>query len=80
MIERLNEESAAMTTESDILDKNMLIPNFKGMTLKQAVKEAKKIGLQILPLGTSGRVVWQSIAPGRIVDKFINCTIKLETI
>ena len=55
------------------------VPNFLGKTLKQSVQEAKSLGIQIHPVGTSGRVVWQSVSPGQLVTDQLSCTIKLET-
>jgi len=55
-------------------------PNFLGKTLKQAILEAKDLGIIINPVGTSGRVVWQSISPGKSIQDFSACTIKLESL
>jgi beta-lactam-binding protein with PASTA domain len=54
------------------------VPDFRGLTLKQSMQKAKYLGLIILPVGTSGRVVWQSISPGQLVNHTPKCTIKLE--
>ena len=56
-----------------------LVPDFRGMTLKQSMQEAKDLGLAIFPVGTSGRVVWQSVSPGQLMDNIPKCTIKLES-
>ena len=42
------------------------------------MKKAKNVGISVYPLGTSGRVVWQSVAPGKLVENTSKCTIKLE--
>ena len=59
---------------------NNLVPDFIGQTLKQSVKTAQLIGLNIQPIGVSGRVVWQSIDPGQKINNSIKCKIKLETL
>ena len=56
------------------------MPNFIGKTLKQTLQEAKYLGLAVYPVGTSGRVVWQSVRPGKKIQKDISCTIKLDSI
>jgi len=70
-----------MLATADVVQKqNNLVPNFLGKTLKQTIQEAKDLGLIINPVGTSGRVVWQSVSPGQLVDGALACTIKLESI
>ena len=55
-------------------------PSFLGKTLKQAILEARDLGIIINPVGTSGRVVWQSISPGKSIQDYSACTIKLESL
>jgi membrane peptidoglycan carboxypeptidase len=55
------------------------VPNFLGKTLKQSIQKAKLTGLTLHPVGTSGRVVWQSVRPGKQVRKNVPCKIKLES-
>ena len=62
-----------------IQERNKMVPNFLGKTLKQSLEEAKDLGLIIYPVGTSGRVVWQSAAPGQLVYNVSKCTVKLES-
>ena len=72
---------APMLATADVVQsQNNLVPNFLGKTLKQTIQEAKDLGLIINPVGTSGRVVWQSVSPGQLVDGALACTIKLESI
>ena len=59
---------------------NNYVPNFIGKTLKQAIKEAKILDIELKPVGLSGRIVWQSISPGRIINSKKVCTIKLESL
>ena len=68
-----------LSTANVIQKHNNMVPNFLGKTLKQSIKEAKYLGLIIYPVGTSGRVVWQSISPGQLFDNASKCTIKLES-
>ena len=68
-----------LVTSGQIQKKENIVPDFKGMTLKQSMQEAKDLGLIIFPVGTSGRVVWQSVSPGQLVDNTLKCTIKLES-
>ena len=63
--------------DNEVLDLN-IVPNFKGKTLKQALETGKKIGLQIKPIGRSGRVVWQSIKAGTDLANVQICELKIE--
>ena len=68
-----------LSTANIIQKRENTVPNFLGKTLKQTIQEAKDLGLLINPVGTSGRVVWQSVSPGELVDNASACTIKLES-
>ena len=68
-----------LSTANIIQKRESTVPNFLGKTLKQTIQEAKDLGLLINPVGTSGRVVWQSVSPGELVDNTPTCTIKLES-
>ena len=68
-----------IATANVIQKHNKMVPNFLGKTLKKSIEEAKELGLIIYPVGTSGRVVWQSVSPGQLVDNASKCTIKLES-
>ena len=72
--------TSIIATANVLHKKENMVPNFLGKTLKQSIQEAKDLGLAIYPVGTSGRVVWQSVSPGQLVDTDITCTIKLESI
>lgn len=77
----ISQQIAPMLATADVVQmQNNLVPNFLGKTLKQTIQEAKDLGLIINPVGTSGRVVWQSVSPGQLVDGALACTIKLEFI
>ena len=75
----LNASSSMLTTAVINQRHENIVPDFRGMTLKQSMREAKDLGLAIFPVGTSGRVVWQSVSPGQLVDNTPKCTIKLES-
>ena len=68
-----------LATATSMPKKENKVPNFLGKTLKQSIQEAKLTGLTIQPIGTSGRVVWQSVKPGKQVFNNISCQIKLES-
>ena len=55
------------------------VPDFRGKTLKQAIRVAKDLGLNIDPVGFMGRVVWQSPRPGTALKSCQSCIIKLES-
>ena len=76
----ISQASANILTTANVIQKrNNMVPNFLGKTLKQSLEVAKNLGLVIYPVGTSGRVVWQSVSPGQLVDNESKCTIKLES-
>jgi len=54
------------------------VPNFKGKSLREALKISNSIGLKLEPSNLNGRVVWQSIKPGTKVIKEQVCKIKLS--
>ena len=68
-------------TEKSVYVKNeesSIVPNFKGMKLKEALKTANSRGLKINPNGLSGKVIWQSMKPG---EKFQNneiCVVRVK--
>ena len=74
-----NQFAPMLATANVAQKQNNLVPNFLGKTLKQTIQEAKNLGLLINPVGTSGRVVWQSVSPGQLVHSASTCTIKLES-
>ena len=53
-------------------------PNFKGKTLKEALKIAKELDITLEPEGISGRVIKQSIKPGVKIKKNSICKIKIK--
>ena len=69
------------STEKSVYVKNeesSIVPNFKGMKLKEALKTANSRGLKINPNGLSGKVIWQSMKPG---EKFQNneiCVVRVK--
>ena len=69
-----------LLTTTAISVQNNKVPNFLGKTLKQSIQEARLTGLIIQPVGTSGKVVWQSIRPGQLVHNNETCQIRLESI
>ncbi len=71
--------NSMLATAISMPKKENKVPNFLGKTLKQSIQEAKLTGLIIQPIGTSGRVVWQSVRPGKQVFNNVSCQIKLES-
>ena len=65
-------------SSTTIMEKEYIVPNFVGKTLKQSIKIATNSGLKIYPIGTSGRVTWQSIRPGKNFNNKSMCKIKLD--
>ena len=54
------------------------MPDFRGKTLKQSVKMGQALGIEISPVGYSGRVVWQSVKAGSETENIKICELKIE--
>jgi len=72
------EEMPLLISNPMIEKKRYVVPNFIGKTLKQSVLIARDNDLKIHPIGTRGRVTWQSINPGKNFNNGSTCKIKLE--
>jgi len=68
-----------LTKSSQQINNREQVPDFRGKTLKQAIRVAKDVGLSIDPVGFSGRVVWQSPPPGTELKSCKSCKLKLES-
>ena len=55
-----------------------IVPNFKGKPLREALSIANSRGLKLLPLGISGRIVWQSIKPGSTFKDNEVCKVRVK--
>ena len=53
-------------------------PDFRGKTLKEALKIANGMDIILIPDGISGKITNQSINPGSIITDKMNCQIKIE--
>jgi len=59
-------------------EQSYVVPNFKGMTLKEALRTANSRGLKINPNGLSGKVIWQSIKAGQKFENNQICNVKVK--
>ncbi len=59
-------------------DKNNSVPNFKGKTFKEALRIANIKGLTLSPDAISGKIIWQSIQPGKTFENNEICELKLK--
>ena len=59
------------------INKN-IFPNFKGKTLKEALKIANKMNITLIPDGISGKIINQSINPGSVITDRMHCQVKIE--
>ena len=55
-----------------------IVPNLKGMPLREALLIANSRGLKLIPYGVSGKIVWQSIKPGSTFKDDTVCEVKVE--
>ena len=58
------------------MNKNVF-PDFRGKTLKEALKIAKKMDITLIPDGISGTIINQSINPGSAITNKMICQIKI---
>ena len=56
---------------------NKTVPNLKGKTLKEALIISNELGLKLEPNKLSGKIIWQSIKPGNLINNNAICKIKL---
>ena len=61
----------------DYKDKKRIVPNLKGKTLKEALRLANAKGLILSPNTISGKIIWQSLRPGRKISDNEICEVKL---
>jgi len=73
-----NTDTNSMIYHKDSPISLSIVPDFRGKTLKQAIKVGKYIGIDIKPVGYSGRVVWQSAKAGSKSDDIKICELKVE--
>ncbi len=53
-------------------------PDFRGKTLKEALKIANEMDITLIPDGISGKIINQSIDPGSVIADKMTCQIKIE--
>ena len=56
---------------------NNKVPNLRGKSLKEALEIANSNGIKLDPIGLNGKIVWQSLKPGSIINKKAICKVKL---
>ena len=72
------EKNSKKDSNSDYTLRLDVVPDFRGKSLKQVIKESKEVGLLVdKPSEFSGGVVWQSIVPGSDLNKKDICKIKM---
>ena len=54
------------------------MPDLRGKTLRNALYTANLSGVRLEPVGLSGKIIWQSIKPGKKVENNSNCKVKLS--
>ena len=79
LLNESNNMNRMMPNAVTIHKNDTTVPNFLGKTLKISIQEAKLAGIFIEPFGTSGKVVWQSVSPGKLINNDVVCKIKLES-
>ena len=57
---------------------DVTVPDFIGKTLSESLSIAKMLGVQLVPQGISGKVIYQSLKPGTKIKKNVRCKIIME--
>ena len=65
-------------TPNKNINTDIEVPNLRGKTLKEAIRMSNEKGITIIPESIEGRVIWQSIKPGTLIDSNQVCTIELK--
>jgi cell division protein FtsI (penicillin-binding protein 3) len=63
---------------ADVTDSDPVMPDFRGMTIRQALKKSKELGIDIKAVG-SGWAVSQSVAPGGFLRDNKTCIVSFNT-
>ena len=53
-------------------------PNFRGKSLREALKISNLVGLKLQPDKLSGKIIWQSIKPGTKISDEKICKVKMS--
>ena len=59
-------------------EKNILVPDLRGKSLRNALAEANLAGIELEPIGLSGKIIWQSLKPGTKINNQYKCKVKLS--
>ena len=60
------------------INSSIKVPNLKGKTLKEAIRMSNVKGITVAPKSIEGKVIWQSIKPGTLIDSNQVCYIELK--
>ena len=74
--ENIQNHELSLSSYSKI-DRNAF-PDFRGKTLKEALKIANEMDITLIPDGISGKITNQSINPGSVIADKMICQIKIE--
>ena len=70
--------SPTITTAVFKKEKSLFVPDLRGKTLRSALASANLAGLELEPIGLSGKIIWQSLKPGTKINKQSKCKVKLS--
>ena len=65
-------------TIKENINSSIKVPNLKGKTLKEAIRMSNEKGMTVIPKSIEGKVIWQSIKPGTLIDSNQVCNIELK--
>ena len=58
--------------------KSLIVPELRGKSLRNALEAANLAGIELDPIGLSGKIVWQSLKPGSRIKNKSQCKVKLS--
>lgn len=59
-------------------EESFIVPNLIGKSLRSALEDANLAGIELVPIGLGGKIVWQSLKPGSIINNKSQCKVKLS--
>ena len=74
----MNKDKNIVTASIFKKEKNILVPDLRGKTLRSALAEANLAGIELEPIGLSGKIIWQSLKPGTKINNQYKCKVKLS--
>ena len=74
----LNNKQSNITASVFKKEKSLVVPDLRGKSLRSALVSANLAGIELEPIGLSGKIIWQSLKPGSKINSQSKCKVKLS--